>query len=149
MAAIINPVGVVAGGLMGSSVNRTNIADDEIYLSGEQISKLADRAETSRELLGGLILSLIKWIIASLLIINAGGAIAVLNIKTLRSVEFLTAGSAFVVGLIFALLCAFICLYEILKFLPDQGELMVLQPGVHKKEKIERITSGREAKEAL
>lgn len=72
-----------------------------------------------------------------------------LNIKNLPHYAVLSAGSAFVFGLILALLCAFICLYEILRFLPDQGELMLLKPGIHKRATIDRLTSGAEAKDGI
>jgi hypothetical protein len=134
---------------VGVGHRKREIKDDEVFLTASHIEKLGDRAEKSRELLGGLVLSLVKWIIASLLTINAGGMLALLNADNLDTGLTLIAEISFVIGLIAALICAFVSLYEIVRFLPDQGSILLLEPGVHKRAAIDKLTSGAPAKDGL
>ncbi|MBC7986101.1 MAG: hypothetical protein H7X93_05445 [Sphingomonadaceae bacterium] len=117
---------------------------DEIDLTQEQIGILRERGERSRELVGDLAFSLAKWMIASLLALNAGGAIAVLNIDRLERTMSLVSGLAFVLGMTCALLCAFVLMSLAIRRIPDQSALLQLKPGVYKICDINRISMGEE-----
>lgn len=115
---------------------------DEIHLTQEQIIILRERGERSRQLVGELVFSLAKWIIASLLALNAGGAIAILNIGRLNKTMSLLSGLSFLFGVACALLCAFVLMSLSTRQVPDPSALLQLKPGVYKIHDIDRVSKG-------
>ncbi len=119
--------------------------ESQIYLTPERIEFLKGRTEKTRELFGGLLFALLRWMIASLLVINSGGAIAVLHSGRLEQSAVFLVGGFYLAGITFALLFGLASLYMLTRFMPNQGEIMILEPGLHDKRRLEEITEGLDA----
>jgi hypothetical protein len=124
---------------------RSDPKNEEITLDQRQIDELTSTAKQGKAILAELLMSLLKWLMTSLLAINGAAAIAVLGYSGLDRNTFFWSEVFFLFGILSSLMSVLFAIFYFLKFLPDVGGLVQLKPGSHSVEKVNKLASGDEA----
>ncbi|OAO02588.1 hypothetical protein A8B75_11645 [Sphingomonadales bacterium EhC05] len=88
--------------------------------------------------------SIVKWLFASLLVINSGAIIAVLGQEGIEGRAMLWSVIWFVAGVGTALLSGFVALFELQKAFPNRAAFLEIEEGYIEPEQLNLILEGED-----